>query len=110
MLGNERTGLLQSILNESRASIIIKLLSGDKNIADLEKVLKLNRSTICYHLNILENVGILMSKYVILEMPHSMGRAGRVYSVNRGKLNEAIKAIEDFKKKISVWFFYIYCL
>jgi len=102
MLGHERTGLLQSILNESRASIIIKLLSGDKNIADLEKVLKLNRSTICYHLNILESVGILMSKYVILNMPHSMGRAGRVYSVNRDKLNEAIEAIEDFKKKISV--------
>lgn len=100
MLGVEQSKLLQSIFNELRISIINKLLSKKENIADLSKKLKIERSKLCYHLNILSNEKILNSKYVILEKAHSKGRAGKVYSVNLDKLKEVKKALEDFKNEV----------
>lgn len=100
MLEVERSKLLQSIFNEIRISIINQLLLGKKNIADIEKKLKIPRNKICYHLNILENAKILESKYVILQGAHSRGRAGRVYSINQDRLAEAKKAIDDFRNKV----------
>lgn len=100
MLGVEQSKLLQSIFNEIRISIIGLLLLGKKNIADIERKLKIPRNNICYHLNILENAKILESEYVILQAAHSKGRAGRVYSINKERLAEAKKAIDVFRNKI----------
>lgn len=100
MLKLAQSKLLQSILNEFRMSIINQLLLGEKNIADLDKELKIGRAKICYHLNILENAKILESKYIILQEARSKGRAGRVYSINQDRLKEAKKAIDDFKKEV----------
>jgi len=100
MLGVERSKLLQSIFNEFRISIINKLLLREENIADLSKKLKIERSRLCYHLNILEDEEILKSRYVILKEAHSKGRAGKVYSINIDKFKEAKEALEAFKREV----------
>lgn len=101
MAETDRVKLRHSLLNESRVNIITRLLSKPTNISDLDKNLPIDRSTICYHLNILEDVGILESKYVILEAPHSKGRAGRVYSINSERLTAAIESIQSLSKKLT---------
>jgi len=102
MFKKVQSKLLQSILNEVRMSIINQLLLGEKNIADLVKKLKIERSKVCYHLSILESEKILKSRYVILEEAHSKGRAGKVYSINLNKFKEVKEALEDFKNKVDV--------
>lgn len=93
--------LRHSLLNETRVDIISHLLEKPQNIRDLEKQLKgINRSTICYHLNILEDVDILTSEYHILQTARSKGRAARFYSINRDKLREAIEAIEELRQEL----------
>jgi len=99
---SDKAKLRHSLLNESRVSIISNLLEKKQNISDLDKKLPIDRSTICYHLSILEGVGILESNYVILEAPQSRGRAGRVYSINSDRLKDAINAIEELRKELSV--------
>jgi DNA-binding transcriptional ArsR family regulator len=99
--GADRVKLTHALLNEKRVGIVTTLLSEPTYISKLEKRLKIDRSTVCYHLNILEEVGLVQSEYKILEAAHSKGRAGRTYSVNRGKLKEAIKAIEELKCELS---------
>ncbi len=98
----DKSKLRHSVLNDSRVSIISHLSTKAQNISDLDKQLPIDRSTICYHLNILEDVGILKSDYIILEAPQSKGRAGRVYSINHDRLLEAIAAIEELKEELSI--------
>lgn len=98
----DKVKLRHSLLNSSRVSIISRLLPKAQNISDLVKQLSLDRSTICYHLNILEDVGILQSDYVILKGAQSKGRAGRIYSINHDRLGEAIQAIEDLREELKV--------
>jgi len=98
MSGVDKDKLRHSVLNNARSDIIVHLLKKEQNISELQKQLPinpLNRSTICYHLNILEDAGILQSKYVILEAVGCKGRAGRVYSINHDMLVEAVKAIDE---------------
>ena len=100
MLKSIQSKLLQSILNEVRMSIINQLLSREENIADLSKKLKIERSKLCYHLNILASENIVNSKYVILEEAHSKGKAGKVYSINQSRFKEAKKVLENFKNEV----------
>ena len=100
MLKETQSKLLHSILHEVRISIISQLLLGEKNIADLVKKVKIERSKVCYHLSILENEKMLKSRYVILKEAHSKGRAGKVYSINKDKFRKIKEAIEDFKKEV----------
>lgn len=105
MSGIDKDKLRHSVLNEARRHIISLLLVKEQNISDLQRQLPtnpLNRSTICYHLNILEEAGILQSRYVILDKVGSKGRAGRVYSVNHAMLVEAVNAIDEIKGELKV--------
>lgn len=100
MFKKTQSTLLQSILNNIRMSIINQLLLKESNIADLVKKVKIERSKLCYHLNILEDVKILKSKYIILKAAHSKGRAGKVYSIDLDKFKEAKEALEAFKNEV----------
>ena len=94
----DKDKLRHGVLNKARRAIISRLLEKEQNISELQRQLPTNplkRSTICYHLNILEDAGILQSKYVILEAVGCKGRAGRVYSINHDMLVEAVKAIDE---------------
>ena len=99
MAGVDKDKLLHSLLNRSRLEIVSHLLDKEQNISDLEKQTGIGRSAICYHLSVLEDVGMLESRYVILEAARSKGRAARIYSINHDKLQEAIKAIEELTIK-----------
>jgi len=92
----EKIKLAHAVFNDIRYKIIKRLLHKSTYISDLEKNLKINRSTICYHLNILEEAGLLKSEYEILLAPRSMGKAARKYTINLDKLNEAIEALIMF--------------
>jgi len=98
----DKVKLRHSLLNRARVDIISGLLAKPRNISELEKQLDINRSTICYHLNTLEEVGILQSKYKILQAAQSKGRAGRIYSINTERLGEAIRAVEELRDELKV--------
>lgn len=102
MAETDAVKLWHSVINETRVKIISKLLLKPHNISGLEQLIKVDRSTLCYHLNILEDAGILKSEYQILQAPHSKGRAARVYSVDRKALTAALKAIDNLQEKIKV--------
>lgn len=105
MSGVDKDKLRHGVLNKARRDIIVHLLKKEQNISDLQKQLPsnpLNRSTICYHLNILEEAGILQSRYVILDAVGSKGRAGRVYSINHDVLLKAVQAIDELKSGLEV--------
>lgn len=104
MASADKMKYIHALLNDTRVSIIVSLFTKAKNISDLMKeppIKEVDRSTLCYHLNILEDVGLVKSNYVILEAPHSKGRAGRVYQVDRKQLAQVIKAMDEFKKELS---------
>jgi predicted transcriptional regulator len=104
MKKDEQIKLIHAILNTTRKEIIVCLLKKKLNISDLNKELgiaKIDRSTLCYHLNIMEEAGLLRSEYRILEQPHSKGRAGRVYDVNRERLLEFFAVTKKFNHDLS---------
>lgn len=103
MVEVDKDKLRHSVLNKARRDIILCLFEKAQNISELQRQLPtnpLNRSTICYHLNILEDAGILQSRYVILDTVGSKGRAARVYSINHGMLVEAVQAIDELKGEL----------
>ena len=97
----DKIEIAHSLLNTVRRSIVSALLPEPRYISDLVKKLEIDRSTICYHLNILEQAGLLKSEYKILEAAHSKGRAGRLYSIDLDRYLEAIGAIDDLKTELS---------
>jgi predicted transcriptional regulator len=103
MVEVDKDKLRHSVLNKARRDIILRLLKKEQNISELQKQLPtnpLNRSTICYHLNILEDAGILRSRYVILDKEGSKGRAARVYSIDHGMLVKAVDAIGELTDEL----------
>jgi len=89
----EFIALAHALVHENRLKIMESLLEKPQHISGLAAKVSLDRATLCYHLNLLEKVGLVESEYVILEQPHSKGKAGRVYKVNQVRLQEAVDAI-----------------
>src|SRR4030042_5086970 len=90
------------LLDETRMDLLKSLLGGSKYISELAKDINAGRATICYHLNILENVGLVESHYVMLQPARLKGKVGRVYSVNRKRVQEALDAIEQKLPKLDL--------
>lgn len=86
--------LARTIMQEERLNLVKQISDGDKNISDLAGLLNLDRATVSYHLDILESAGIVHSDYKMLKEPHSKGRVGRFYTIDRDNLNKAMKALE----------------
>jgi len=85
--------LAHALVHENRLKIVESLLKKPQHISALANTVGIDRATLCYHLNLLEKVRLVDSEYIILEQPHSKGKAGRIYKVNNERLQEAIKAI-----------------
>ncbi|MHB8105187.1 MAG: ArsR/SmtB family transcription factor [Dehalococcoidales bacterium] len=98
----DKQKLLYSILDETRIKIITILNKNPQNISELDKMMGINRSKICYHLNILEESGILKFEYNILKETHSKGRAIKTYSINTNKLGLALKAVDELRNTIKI--------
>src|SRR3972149_2582414 len=104
MAAVDRVKYMHAFLNDTRTQVIVSLLRKRNNISGLLKeasIRGVDRSTLCYHLNVLEEVGLISSKYVILEAPHSKGRAGRFYEVDHKHLDKALKAIKEMTRRVS---------
>ncbi len=93
--------LAHALVHENRFKIIETLSKEPQYISALASKIGLDRATTCYHLNLLEKVGLIESKYKILLEPHSKGRAARVYKLNRKRLNEAIETITSEVSKLT---------
>jgi len=84
-----------ALLDETRMALLKSLLERPKHISELAKSINSGRATICYHLNILDKLGLVESGYVMLQEPRLKGKVGRVYSVHRKRLEEALEAVEQ---------------
>lgn len=87
--------LARTLLSVSRRKILSLLMSTSLHISELARQADLDRSTAAYHLAALEKVGIVHSEYTILKAAASSGKAGRMYSVNQGRLKEAVRAMNE---------------
>ena len=85
--------LAHALVHENRLKIVETLSKQPQYISALADKIGLDRATTCYHLNLLEKVGIVESEYVILQQPRSKGKAARVYKLNQKRLREAVDTI-----------------
>lgn len=97
----EFIALAHTLVHENRLKIVDSLLEKPRHVSALAAKVGLDRATLCYHLNLLEKVGLVESEYVILEQPHSKGKAGRVYKVNKDRLQEAVKEITEHISRLA---------
>ena len=102
--GQERQSieLARALLNETRLALVDSLLQRSQYISDLAKSVNSDRATVCYHLKILERLGVIGSQYVMLQEPRLKGKVGRVYSVNRRQLKQALEAVEQRLPKLGI--------
>ena len=93
----DREKLMRAIGDPHRIRLITALMNKPQYVSQLIKTAKLDRSAASYNLAVLESTGILQSHYVILNEPHSKGRAARVYSVNTARLREALSLLDPLR-------------
>jgi DNA-binding transcriptional ArsR family regulator len=87
--------LVHALIEPVRVKIIRSLLNGPKYISQLASETQSDRSTISYHLGVLERNDLLKSKYEVLVEPRSKGKAARVYEINHKRLDQALEEIEQ---------------
>lgn len=93
-----------AILQKTRLDIIKKLREkeGHSYIGELESELHVSRSTICYHLDVLEDMGIVEQEYELIVEPGSRkGRVRSYYRLNAEKLAETIKEIMEMMPEVA---------
>ena len=92
---NDKGRLVRALIDTgmNRKRVLKALSDKPSYISQLASALGMDRSTVSYHLAVMESVGLLNSHYEILRTPHSVGKAARVYSVNKAKLKEALKML-----------------
>lgn len=87
--------LVDAIMSEARREIIISLLKKPKHISDLSRELNKDRSTIAYHLDLLEKAEIITNKYELIKEIASPGKIGNYFFINHGMLSRAIKYAQE---------------
>ena len=88
----------ESLMSETRRNILSLLIKGRRHISEIARETGKDRSTIAYHLDILENAGMVYSKYETIHPINSPGLIGNYFYVNKDVLKEAI---EEATRKIS---------
>jgi DNA-binding transcriptional ArsR family regulator len=84
--------VIKALADVNRLQILNSLAEKPKYISVLAKELRLDRTTVAYHLALLQSADLLESHYEILEEPRSKGKAAHVYSVNVRKLREILSS------------------
>ncbi len=89
--------LIEVILHKKRCKLLETLKGEKKYISELARTTGLTRSTVCYHLDILQDMGIVESEYVLLNNPQkgTKGKVGNFYKLNEEKLQEALNSIQE---------------
>ncbi len=93
----DETRLIRAVTQAERNKIIHHLQEGSKNISELAKLVKVDRTTVSYHLGVLEYTKVVKSNYKMLRVPHSMGKIGRYYTINSARLKAAKKAMQKLE-------------
>ncbi len=86
--------LAHVIMEPLRLKIIKSLLKKPQYISQIATANSSDRSTISYHLGVLEKSGLLTSQYQVLVQPQSKGKAARMYRIDINCLNRALEEIE----------------
>lgn len=71
------------------------------HISEIAEKVNMDRSTVAYHLGLLEKLDLVKSEYVILKEPSSMGKAGRIYRVNEEEIRNISEAITKHLSDLS---------
>ncbi len=87
--------LAHVVMEPLRAKIIRSLNNGPKYISQIAGSIDSDRSTVSYHLGVLEENEIVTSRYEILVAPASKGKAARMYSISNKHLSRALQEIEQ---------------
>ena len=92
-----------AILQKTRLDIINQLQDKKRSyISELERDLDVSRATICYHLDILEDMKIVEQEYEVLLKPQSKkGRVRSYYKLNYERLTEVINEIRAMMPEIA---------
>lgn len=79
---------------------IIMLLSDGKPryVSEIANKVGLSRTATAYHLDVLEDIGIVEHRYEVIKEPSSVGKLGSFYRINREKLKEILEALEELQK------------
>ena len=85
--------LIRAVTQAERNKMIHHLQKGRKNISELARLVNLDRTTVSYHLGVLEYTKVVKSNYKMLQVPHSKGKIGRYYTINKPRLKQAKKAL-----------------
>jgi DNA-binding transcriptional ArsR family regulator len=87
--------VVDSLLGVERLEII-RILSKPQPmyLTEIAKESKMDRTTLAYHLGVLERAGMIKSEYRILLDAKAKGKAARFYSLNIPKLSEALNEVK----------------
>ena len=88
---SDNEGKVAALMSETRRKIIATIVKKPKHITQIAEELDLDRSTINYHLNLLEKVGLVTQQYELIKERRSPGRIGSFFSINSEKLEQAIE-------------------
>ncbi len=91
--------LAHVIVEPTRLKILRSLMETPLYIGKIAEAIKEDRSTVSYHLGVLEKHDLVNSEYKIIREPKSSGVAARVYQVNNIKLREALKEIQKLPQE-----------
>lgn len=84
--------VVRALADSNRLRILNSLSEQPQYITELARTLEMDRTTIAYHLALLQSADLLESHYKILEEPRSKGKAAHVYSVNQRRLKEVLSS------------------
>jgi predicted transcriptional regulator len=85
---------MHAAVHPSRIKILEFLKKNPKtHVSEIAEKMGMDRSTLAYHLGLLERMSLVKSTYVILKQPNSMGKAGRVYCINDDEVKKVSETV-----------------
>lgn len=96
ILSSDTDMLIAALFNQERLLILKSLAEKPLRISQLEEVTGKKRTTICFHLGVLADAGLVTSKYEVLEAPteRGPGRAASVWVLNIDAYKRGLKATQ----------------
>lgn len=92
--GNDR--LIAAFADKERLSILKTIANSPKRISQIVEETKLSRPSVCFHLGVLESVGLVSSSYHVLELPDKApGRTAREYLLNTTRYRQGATILRE---------------
>jgi DNA-binding transcriptional ArsR family regulator len=88
------------VMHPTRSEIIDKLMEGEMPLLELERKMKKPRSTISYHLDVLERAGLVKSDYRVTKEWRTRGKFSKLYRAKKDVLEKHLKAAEESLERL----------